>query len=101
MNYLSAFQQLVSEELCKARKKHPQPLNSHHEAYAVILEELDELWDEIKQQDRNPARILSELIQVAAMCERVAMDVVCHVPRVDLQELSARKSHSLIDLDTE
>ena len=26
---------------------------SHHEAYAVILEEVDELWDELKKKDKD------------------------------------------------
>lgn len=41
--------------------------NSYHEGYAVILEELEELWDEIKK--RNPSRsdMRKEAIQVGAM----------------------------------
>jgi hypothetical protein len=27
------------------------PFNTPHEGYAVILEELDELWDEVKSKD--------------------------------------------------
>ena len=42
---------------------------SAHEAYAVILEEVDEFWDEVKKKrsDRNPYSMRLELIQVAAM----------------------------------
>ncbi len=55
---------LVAEEYEKARKKH-RPMAGAHEGYAVLLEELDELWDEIKSD--NPGRAKKEAIQVAAM----------------------------------
>lgn len=47
------------------------PFGNLHEAYAVILEELDEFWGEVRiKQDeairKNACR--NELIQVAAMC---------------------------------
>jgi hypothetical protein len=74
---MTSFQDQVAIELARARKKFPV-LNSLHEGYAVILEELDEFWDEIKKQDheRNKVRIIEELIQVSAMCQRVAEDVL-------------------------
>jgi len=54
-----------------------KPFNSAHEAYAVILEELDELWDEIKLKRENRDRILmeDEAIQIAAMAMRFIVDV--------------------------
>ena len=51
-------------EIERARRKHT-PLNSRHEGYAVILEELDELWDEIKADNNHLAT--REAVQVAAM----------------------------------
>jgi len=46
---------------------------STHEGYAVILEELDELWDEIKiNSDKSELR--KEAIQVAAMGLRFIVD---------------------------
>lgn len=55
---------------------HP-PLASLHEAYSVILEELDELWEHVRKrrQDRVPAETLKELVQIAAMCQRAAEDL--------------------------
>jgi hypothetical protein len=49
------------------------PMKSGHEAYAVILEELDEFWYEIKHGSKTKAR--DEAIQVAAMAVRFLMDV--------------------------
>jgi hypothetical protein len=47
--------------------------NSAHEGYAVLLEEVDELWDEVKCNNRILAR--AEAIQVAAMAVRFVMDL--------------------------
>lgn len=54
--------------------------NSGHEGYAVILEELDELWDEIRldHHKSTPAtrkRIGEEAIQLGAMGLRFVEDV--------------------------
>ncbi len=51
------------------------PYNSLHEAYAVILEELDELWNEIKNHKPDFDRVESEAIQVAATAMRLAIEV--------------------------
>ena len=43
--------------------------NSPHEAYAVLLEEVDEFWDEVKKKPakRNKQNMLKELSQIAAV----------------------------------
>ena len=48
---------------------HSDKFANMHEAYAVILEELDEVWDITRQKkrDRDPVALRKELIQVAAM----------------------------------
>lgn len=58
----------INEELGRA-SKHGSNFTSMHEAYGVILEELDEVWEitKLKKRDRNAAEIREELIQVAAM----------------------------------
>ena len=60
--------ELVVNELNNANDKFSL-FNSSHEGYAVILEELDELWDEIKN-NKHPMSSVNqkkEAIQVAAM----------------------------------
>jgi hypothetical protein len=48
---------------------HGEKFASLHEAWAVMLEELDEVWEIVRQKkrDRDPAEIRKELIQLAAM----------------------------------
>ncbi|HBI17995.1 MAG TPA: hypothetical protein DDY79_01450 [Brevundimonas sp.] len=64
------------EEAYSAAEKWP-PMNSAHEAYAVLLEEVDELWDHVKtnQKRRNLSAMRAEAIQVAAMALRFVVDV--------------------------
>jgi hypothetical protein len=65
----------IREELLQAMRKHGRQ-RSVHESYAVILEELEEFWDivRLKCEDRSPAKMRRELIQVAAMCMRAILD---------------------------
>lgn len=71
------FADAVAKELASARQKHA-PLINAHEGYAVILEELDEFWEEVRkrQAHRDPLAMLKELIQIGAMAQRTAEDVV-------------------------
>jgi hypothetical protein len=66
----------VGTEVARAEGLHA-PLNSHHEAYAVILEELDEYWDEVRKKasKRDLKAMRTELIQTAAMCVRAILNV--------------------------
>ena len=68
---------LVREELARAQAKH-RAFASGHEAYAVIREELDELWDAIKTQksyDRYGGSAGAEAVQVAAMALRFLVEL--------------------------
>ncbi len=53
-------------------------MNNDYEAYSVILEEVDEFWAEVKLKARlrNKDRMLSELVQIAAMSQKTAEDVL-------------------------
>jgi hypothetical protein len=63
---------------------HYPAFNSSHEGYAVILEELDELWAEIKKKpyDRSRAAMEREAVQIAAMAVRFILDC-CDTLAVD------------------
>ena len=66
------------DELANAMKHHSS-MKSSHEGYAVILEEVDELWDEVKKNPKKHPEALGnmrkEAIQVAAMAMRFVVDV--------------------------
>jgi len=63
----------IVDEMQRASEKHPK-FNSRHEGYAVIKEELDELWDAIKRNDYH-ANVENEAVQVGAMALRFLIDV--------------------------
>lgn len=67
----------IAAEVERAEGMHAV-LNSHHEAYAVILEELDEykrvVW--LKSSQRDVAEMRTELVQTAAMCVRAIRDLI-------------------------
>lgn len=44
--------------------------NSLHEGFAVMYEEVDELWEivRMKRSKRDPERVREELVQIAACC---------------------------------
>lgn len=75
-NSLRALLDAVATEVLQAEANWP-PMNSAHEAYAVLLEEVDELWAHVKtkQRHRNLAAMRTEALQVAAMAIRFARDV--------------------------
>jgi len=64
----------VYEEFDRSYHKFPD-FNSAHEGYAVIKEELDELWHEVKHNKDPEAynRMRAEAIQVAAMAVKFLM----------------------------
>ena len=66
----------IGVELRSAVQQHASQ-NSAHESYAVIKEELDEFWDEVKKkrEQRSSALMRRELIQTAAMCARAIIDL--------------------------
>lgn len=66
----------IGKEVERAMQLYPT-FNSLHEGYAVILEELDELWDSIKASKSLDAdeAMCREAIQVAAMAVRFILDL--------------------------
>lgn len=53
---------------------HP-PMHSPHEAYAVLLEEVDELWFDIKRNEGLQPHAMIEAKQVGAMALRYIIDL--------------------------
>jgi hypothetical protein len=63
-------------ELARADTLHGN-YNSYHEAYAVILEELDEFWEIVREKSnrRDHRHAYNELVQLAVTCIRAARDL--------------------------
>lgn len=75
---------LIERELDRAFMKHGEkPFNSDHEGYAVLLEEVDEYWDEVKNgykrsgKDRGLWNLKkrNEAVQIAAMAIRIIQEL--------------------------
>ena len=73
----------IEQEVRRAVQLH-RGICSLHEAKAIIEEELDEFWDEVKvnpkklsevDREKRIANLRMELIQVAAMCVRSISDL--------------------------
>lgn len=79
----------AGRELARAREKFPRQQASAHEGFAVLAEEVDELWDLVKlnpkkaglSDDEYRAKMRAEAIQVAAMALRFVQDVCDGVGR--------------------
>ena len=66
----------VRDGVMAAARKH-RPYASAHEAYAVILEELEEFWSEVikKKEDRNSEVLLGELRDIASASVKAIVDL--------------------------
>lgn len=64
--------QYIIEEFARATKLHGE-FHSRHEGFAIIKEEVDELWDEVKKNGRD-TDVALEATQVGAMALRFLVD---------------------------
>ncbi|PZP37434.1 MAG: hypothetical protein DI598_21200 [Pseudopedobacter saltans] len=53
-----------------AKDRHPRKFSSPHEGYAVLLEEVDELWDEVKKKTFDKEAARKEAVQIGAIVIR-------------------------------
>ncbi len=67
------FATKVRLEAEKAVAQHGN-FHSYHEAYGVLLEEVDEFWElvRMKESARKPEDVLAELVQIGAMAQKAA-----------------------------
>lgn len=81
---------LVHRELRRSIAKYPEPRADWHHAFALMDEERDELWDEVKAvkyeniTNDDYLKALTEAIQVAAMAERFIIDLMPDLSLVEL-----------------
>lgn len=65
----------IETEYRNARTKF-EPLHSAHEGYAVIKEELEELWEDVKVDNLESAK--KEAIQIGAMALAFLVEIDGH-----------------------
>lgn len=88
----------------RAVKKHPRNGYLPHTGWAVIKEELDELWDEVKKDKGADASGRKEAVQVAAtacryilqVCDRFGLEFTIHSDEVVSLRREVIKSHKLL-----
>lgn len=63
----------IADEVLEDLYKHGE-YHSLHEGYAMLAEEVDELWDWVraKREKRDPAAIRREAVQIAAVAVKIA-----------------------------
>jgi len=72
----------ITEAIDKILREHGsaitkfKPLNSPHEGHAVIREEFDELWDEVKRREQDHVAMEKEAVQLGAMVIRFLTEVI-------------------------
>jgi NTP pyrophosphatase (non-canonical NTP hydrolase) len=67
----------IKSELFRASATYHQ-YHSEHEGFAVLLEEVDELWEAVRLKQSDPTRkekVRDELIQIAATAHRFLNDL--------------------------
>ena len=74
MRYSESAEEILNE-LQRAKAIWRDNFKNYHEAYAVILEEVDELWDEIKKKNQDKEKIRKEAIQSVAMLLRLITEL--------------------------
>ena len=70
---------IVGDEVLRAMDAFP-PIASPHEGKAVIEEELDELWKEVKANRGRADDAMTEARQIAAMAVRYMLDLTAPPP---------------------
>jgi len=74
---LHALADALSAVICELRDAQEAfaPFHSAHEGWAVIHEEEQELWDEVRLKTGTPEGRRMEAVQVAAMALRFLIDI--------------------------
>lgn len=91
VRYTSALREIFLETE-RAKKKFPKDFATKHHGYAVLLEEVDELWNDIKK-DVTDGSDIKEAIQVAAMALRYVAEFGNHSRTAPVYERSGAQHH--------
>ena len=78
MTESDAFE-LINGALNNKALKHPD-FHSHHEAYGVLCEEVDEYFEHVRERKPSMAGCREELADVAAVCMKALMQLCVTEP---------------------
>jgi NTP pyrophosphatase (non-canonical NTP hydrolase) len=69
------FRDYVEAALEKTKNK--KKISSIHEGYGLLIEEVDEFFDEVKKKTstRFKEDVIKELAQISSICERIYNDL--------------------------
>lgn len=85
----------VYREVQRAKSMFKNDFVNQHEGYAVILEELDELWQEVKKNQKHYdiQAQRKEAVQCAAMCIRFIAELtqLNNAPTVEVSDTTTAK----------
>lgn len=87
---LLAVLSMVFDEHRAAKAKHSAAYENFHHGWAVLYEEVDELWDEVKRSQHKEAAITHEAIQVAQVAVRFVFDL-CRIGCVACSDATCDK----------
>ena len=74
MRDVNFFDKIINEYEYEVASGKFDRFNSPHEGFAVLKEEVDELWDEVKKKDQDPLAVERKAIRVGAMALRFLYD---------------------------
>ena len=74
MDRITAVAKILAEHGRATRKF--KRFNSAHEAHAVVREEFEELWDEVKRREVHYGAMEREAVQLGAMVVRFLTEVI-------------------------
>lgn len=72
---LAVTLQDVKREVLSAQNNYPT-FKSPHEGFAIALEEMDGLWEEVKKKHHDNVAMRKEAIQTAAMLTRFIVELL-------------------------
>lgn len=77
---MKTFAEMQASELVRSRLQYGK-MSSLHEGASILREEYEEFWDEVKLKQHSKERLVTELIQVAAVAQCIAEDL-CGVSKI-------------------
>jgi len=83
---------LIYEQYLAAKKQYP-PFKSPHEAYAIILEELEETWNEIKNH-KKPTHLMQGKLMDDSLSKGAGRDTM----KYEIKSVGAMVLRFMLDL---